>query len=509
MKSTLSAATTSSKRRSCDRCHGQKLRCIRSDNSDTEVCNRCLRQGAQCVYSSSLPKGRPNLYPSTDPAAILPIPTSVTIAPMDGRHGSRSGASGDMNEEALLAGLMDSPPFTNTDMPLDLIAWPVREPLAWNNQMPLDEVDQGPSRWPTESSPTINRQNYSSAAILNTPPSSAGYSSIQNGNDIFGQQTLPSSPSQLQGDGDRLREKISKPNSNRLSEKESPDAGIARLSQLSTYLYPLYRSCCTLADAAGSSSAQSRDTCGAQHHPLIDDTAFKSVTAWLGHVSTNMESLSQTKHPELASQTSTGNILHGAFSASYHLLEILRCEQADTASNVSSPPPNPSTCASSSASGSHVDSRTSISHESDRSPFTTDGGGIYFERRKCSSSFARSSSEYSNAAVRHLVIACHTLLLNVYVAVLIALQYDVDQWSACHPAGSDDTSDCKERMALADIRLVMAVQLCSYLFERQHRAVDSFLSTASNSANREVVDDLKMEVEQRLARLRQGLRIQI
>ncbi|KAG6995811.1 hypothetical protein G7Y79_00041g077630 [Physcia stellaris] len=213
------------------------------------------------------------------------------------------------------------------------------------------------------------------------------------------------------------------------------------------------------------------------------------------------------------SQTSAGNILHGAFSASYHLLEILRCEQADSAANISSPTPNPSTSASPAASGSHVDSRTDIPYESVRSPSTTDGGSIYFERRKRSSSFARSSSEYSNAAVRHLVIACHTLLLNVYVAVLIALQYDVDQWSVCHPAGSDNASGCKEPMALADIRLVMAVQLCSYLFERQHRAVDLYLSPpsspAASTANREVIDDLKMEVEQRLARLRQGLRIQI
>ena len=48
-------------RQSCDRCHKQKLRCIRSKSSEGGVCDRCLSKRAQCVYSFSLPKGRPSL----------------------------------------------------------------------------------------------------------------------------------------------------------------------------------------------------------------------------------------------------------------------------------------------------------------------------------------------------------------------------------------------------------------------------------------------------------------
>jgi hypothetical protein len=60
---TLSGGPLSTpKRQSCDRCHGQKLRCPRPSNGNSGACERCIRSKAQCVYSSSLPKGRPSSY---------------------------------------------------------------------------------------------------------------------------------------------------------------------------------------------------------------------------------------------------------------------------------------------------------------------------------------------------------------------------------------------------------------------------------------------------------------
>ena len=35
-------------RSACDRCHGQKLRCPKSEHST--ACTRCLRAGATCVF---------------------------------------------------------------------------------------------------------------------------------------------------------------------------------------------------------------------------------------------------------------------------------------------------------------------------------------------------------------------------------------------------------------------------------------------------------------------------
>jgi hypothetical protein len=48
-------------RQSCDRCYRQKLRCKRTKNTNGDVCDRCLSKPADCVYSTSLPKGRPSL----------------------------------------------------------------------------------------------------------------------------------------------------------------------------------------------------------------------------------------------------------------------------------------------------------------------------------------------------------------------------------------------------------------------------------------------------------------
>ena len=110
------------------------------------------------------------------------------------------------------------------------------------------------------------------------------------------------------------------------------------------------------------------------------------------------------------------------------------------------------------------------------------------------------------------------------MAVLIALQHD-----AYHGVSMNTT-------ALGNVRLVLAVQLCSYLMDRQQQAVDlclapqtplgplsvngtyprkSDLSSSQqpvlpgpvlDTADREVLGDLKDQVQQKLAHLRQTLR---
>ena len=57
-------------RQSCDRCHRQKLRCTREKNCNGGgVCDRCLGKRVQCVYSFSLPKGRPSSFRRADESA--------------------------------------------------------------------------------------------------------------------------------------------------------------------------------------------------------------------------------------------------------------------------------------------------------------------------------------------------------------------------------------------------------------------------------------------------------
>lgn len=161
--------------------------------------------------------------------------------------------------------------------------------------------------------------------------------------------------------------------------------------------------------------------------------------------------------------TTTGDTLHEAFSASHHLLEILRCLQVNVVNGTSPLTSTVSTSTSTSTGGAHLDFWASITPQSAQSTSTSNENTSYFEQGKGPSSYARPLSQYSNTVVRHLVIACHTLLLNIYVAVLVALQYDADLWSSCLPAGNADADAYVDAAALADIRLVLTVQLCSYL----------------------------------------------
>lgn len=115
------------------------------------------------------------------------------------------------------------------------------------------------------------------------------------------------------------------------------------------------------------------------------------------------------------------------------------------------------------------------------------------------------SSHYSGTVIRHLVIACHMLLLNFYVAVLVALQHDVDLRNG-HLEG--------------ETQLVMVVQHCAYLLERQNLAASIYFPTSSGSSallpstsasssvrNPEVIHNLEEEIRRRLTRLRETLRI--
>lgn len=77
--STPQQATSATRRRlACDRCHQQKLRCLRTANPDGEACDRCLRLSAECVYSPSCRIGRPPLRLSSEPSSDQKRPRART-----------------------------------------------------------------------------------------------------------------------------------------------------------------------------------------------------------------------------------------------------------------------------------------------------------------------------------------------------------------------------------------------------------------------------------------------
>ncbi len=544
---------TTPRRQSCDRCHGQKLRCTRAGNRDTGACNRCLRHGSQCVYSASLPKGRPSMYrfaeaytaPSTRPAGppapttpelchrhpTSPRPASANVSAdaSPNKSGSRN-TDRDINRDNILAGLAQSsmpmPVLTPASTSSSSWSWPAS--INWN-EMQIDRSEQDQSQPASNLHMTFGAQIEGGAAFLDAPPTNIlNWTSTQNG-DIEGYaQNAPLSPTSLHEHGHGLGNDALD-NSSRSSsismDKTRPDVGIAQLSQLSTHLNVLHRSSCTLAEAARS-PCPSRSNIHAHQSPLISDAAFKSVAAWLLHISadTDLVVCPDFPHPT-TDPKNTSDTLHDVFSASHQLLEILRCLHADTVPRT----PHSASTVLSSAARTHLDFWSSINPEATQPrPAHNNITASSYEWTKGLSGGTHRSSQYSSTVVRHLVIACYTLLLNIYVEVLIALQRGADLRSYCLSDIDSDTA--ADAAPLADIRLVLVAQLCAYLLERQQQAVDAYLSPQSSSvssssqnhtpsgshqpsppastyAGREAMSSLEMEVQQRLVQLRRTLRI--
>ena len=221
-------------------------------------------------------------------------------------------------------------------------------------------------------------------------------------------------------------------------DNDDPNIIITELAQLSVHLSPLR---CSIYGLAGCVEAyhQNQD----RQKSCIDDATFEAVAEWLSHShgpandATNIFSspaqnppFSPLPPPEGATASA---LLYNTFVASRHLLEILRYMQD-----------NAGVSGTSTLSKSTLSNTTSLTSASS-------SGGLYFGLSKSSSSSSSSlstprtpgdsPSKYCNNIIRHLVIACHTILLDIYVAVLAILERDTDP-----TAHRDNTA------ALGDIR---------------------------------------------------------
>ena len=302
-----------------------------------------------------------------------------------------------------------------------------------------------------------------------------------------------------------------------------PSLVMVQLSQLSMRLSSLRYSSYNFAKAAEPSSSCLPKN---QQIPFIDTATFESVTAWLalGHGTADVNTRpsvythteNESPYPSRTSQTKprgSHGILHDVFSASHLLLEILGQLQAD---NMTEPFSSPMTTSASTLSSAAFGHRSAL-----------------FGLTTCPESSSRLNRnqgycDNTMQTIRHLVTTCEALLLETYVAVLNALQHEA------YPSVSANAT------ALGDVRLVLVVQLCSYLIERQHQAVDTYLASQTSlspvsvsvskpfspmpnrsswqqppvpppgpitdTPDRKVLDDLKNQVQHRLVHLRQTLR---
>ncbi|KAJ5825002.1 hypothetical protein N7447_007342 [Penicillium robsamsonii] len=291
-------------------------------------------------------------------------------------------------------------------------------------------------------------------AAEDTDPAWAGPAPVQASPDVLGQSQCTDAQSSISKTG-----------------SGETDSGLVtgQLSQLSIRLSRL----CRLAQELASPSIQpgnERVRIGSQ--PLIDATAFDSVASWLAHGSTGFDSFESTRcstgRPTQEPDIKTpGGVLYYLFSDSHFMLEILRDLHPEVGAMPITTMPSP-----------------------------------------------KESNPFDNVICR-LSIGCYSSLMNIYISVLDILEHDAK------------LSNRAERTALGDIQLVSIVQICSYLIERQNQAIGLYLSAkgsmtvspwqdpmaksnepvlqSPDTANREEMRRLEMEVQQRLSRLRQIL----
>ena len=478
-------------RQSCDRCHGQKLRCTRQpDSAETGPCSRCLRQGAECVYSSTLPRGRHSLT------------------------GQSSGQGPGQGQ-----GLSPLVPIDPTFYPYPLVT-ATTAPHTQTNNNGLIGSDHDPQA-------SINGVFSVAAGSLEGLPDL----------DWIVPDALaapPPSPLRCSGGGDTQAEPWSS------SIDGAEEASIAQLSELSIRLYPLYRSSCSLITAAQKNRSNAST--------IIDDAALGSVVTSLVSANASFQSPPST----------ISNALQGTLSASRHLLSILcRLQASAVATKSASSTVSTSTLANT---GAHVDPwgtftpQTSSTTRSNLPEHSGSGNGppnFYEPQQALTGSMmvdsAAGQGRHFDMVVHHLVLACRTLLLNTYGTLLAALQHDADlQRDSLLPgAGGEKNKEEGEADAatLSDMRLVLVVQLSSYFIDRLHQAVDAYMpfdnqcggeqlrgmpsplsppslsssrhhnrkrsmdTSASSTAERGAIDDLEMEIRQRLIRLRRTLRV--
>jgi hypothetical protein len=301
---------------------------------------------------------------------------------------------------------------------------------------------------------------------------------------------------------EQMQESPAQVNSHRScdSQKEEPETAVACLSRLSHRLYSLYSAVLEMVNSSGE--LNQADTTTLQTGPFADDSAFQKVTGWIVRASSStMDPPIQASDQQSPTQTAEQDgctLLNDVFSASRDLLNTLHSLNTETSKLSPYPVPHDDPLPLATAGPMTPQSVSTTSNTADLHPKDLP-----------------SSGHWSNSIVRHMVMACHMLLLNTYLAVTMALQHATDKQKLSQGASN------AEALPLGEVRTVMIVQLCGYLIQRQSQAVQAYLASPGStqlsdesmlhntnplsSSDQAATKQLEQDVEQRLARLRQSL----
>ena len=271
---------------------------------------------------------------------------------------------------------------------------------------------------------------------------------------------------------------------------------VYHLSELITRLNALHRQSSALTKAATAGRALGPSL-------IINDATFPPVAAWLQHLSANSHAsctLSLSTPPSSLS-TPTAETLHGTFSAAQCLLAVLDRLQAE---------PRTGTATPSSTTTDGVDTTNFWDMDINTPLSLSPSSYLDMATTTTTSAPARPPLLHSSSStvVRHLVGACHSLLMNVFIGPLDALQHDAElnlaKISQAGQAGQAKANlaspgPISDSSGLAHLRLAMVTHLCSYLIRRLQHAVSLYSSPPFSGS--ESLSDLDNQIGKRLAQL--------
>ncbi|KAG9515637.1 hypothetical protein KCU93_g9437, partial [Aureobasidium melanogenum] len=443
------------KRQSCDRCHKQKLRCLRPSDGESGACERCTRLKTQCVYSSALPKGRPRGQNRTT-EVVQKLPEFTVEDCAAANHGCSAV------DAEMITDTVQYPDNTNTDL------WNDSMPVDWMNN--IDHTFTNPEQWHFD---LVNLDNANELSSYNTAESSFTPPDLIDS----------SSGSQIHQSAIRADSQQDTP-----LNKVEPESAIAILSRLSQRLYSLYSAVLQLANS--SDAIDQADAAALRKGPFADDSAFQKLTGWLVRASSSMGNSSVNAAEQDANTPAAPDdgcaLLEEVFSAFQKLIDTLHSlsEEASQLGSLSQDGLMPGIL-------------------NQEMTGTILGAGIQPPGRP----FV-STNHWSDSITRHMVMANHMLLLNTYLAAIMALQHAViKQKSAKETPTARDFA-----LPLGEMRTAMVVQMCGYLIQRQVDIVDGYLAPASatplsdlSSSDQTTMKELEKDVQRRLAQLKESL----
>ncbi|PQE06105.1 Nonribosomal peptide synthetase 14 protein [Rutstroemia sp. NJR-2017a BBW] len=258
-------------------------------------------------------------------------------------------------------------------------------------------------------------------------------------------------------------------------KEDSIEICIRQLSDLNARLYPVYKASCSFAEAQKSHSGA-----------LFSAATFHILTTLL---------------EESTPLQQKCNAISETFNASRSLLNIVHQLQATSASSK-----RMHDYAANSQSQSPASIRTMLDSQRSESSDTSESSGPSSMGSPVAMDGIAERGSH-NLVIGYSILACYARLLHIYHTLITALHYD-----ASHAKGIESIPS----PSLAELRLILVVQLISHLLNGLREAVAAYFSHVddpldpsvllANQASLKTVSNLEVDIQDKIKQLSEVLR---